>query len=91
MGGDHEFVAGGALGGAVILLTRYTTGDKLPWHLLYGIRHCPECGIDFEPSPMAINFGKTRYEKCPHCRKWLWTKWSSNKQSSTHFHSADDS
>lgn len=70
--------------GAVILLTRYTTGRKLPWHLLYGIRHCPECDADFEPSPMAINLGKARYEKCPHCRKWLWTERSAVKQIEAH-------
>ncbi|MFC5453816.1 hypothetical protein [Prosthecobacter fluviatilis] len=66
--------------GALALLARYTTGRSFPWRLLYGIRHCPECGTDFEPSPMAVNFGDKRYEKCPHCRKWVWTQKSAARQ-----------
>ncbi|WP_395742710.1 hypothetical protein [Prosthecobacter sp.] len=59
---------------AVVLLIHYTsTRQSLP-RLLYGLRHCPACSTDFEPSILAINFGTERYEKCPCCRKWLWTK-----------------
>lgn len=65
--------------GAVVLLIEYTSSRLFLFRLLYGLRHCPECSTDFEPSMLAINFGDKRYEKCPHCRKWLWTKRSSTK------------
>jgi hypothetical protein len=40
----------------------------------YGRRHCPECGGDYDAPVFALNFGQTRYERCPHCRRWHWTK-----------------
>jgi hypothetical protein len=42
--------------------------------LLYGRRHCPECAGDYEAPLFALNFGPTRYERCPHCRRWHWTR-----------------
>lgn len=42
--------------------------------LFYGPRECPECGARYEPPLFALNFGRTRYERCPHCRHWHWTK-----------------
>ncbi len=39
----------------------------------YGPRHCPECGKDYEAPIFGLNFGRTRYERCPHCKKWHWT------------------
>lgn len=65
--------------GATVLLIRYTSSRLSFLSLLYGFRHCPECGTDFEPSMLAINLGDKRYEKCPRCRKWLWTKRSALK------------
>lgn len=41
---------------------------------LYGRRRCPECQVDYDPPLLALNFGRTRYERCPHCRHWHWTK-----------------
>jgi hypothetical protein len=46
------------------------TGVKL----FYGQRHCPECDADYDAPLFALNFGRTRYERCPHCRHWHWTK-----------------
>jgi hypothetical protein len=40
----------------------------------YGRRHCPECGGNYDAPVFALNFGQTRYERCPHCRRWHWTK-----------------
>jgi hypothetical protein len=60
--------------GALAWLAYLIFGQVLPLRLMYGIRHCPKCSTDFEPSILAINFGDERYERCPHCRKWLWTK-----------------
>jgi hypothetical protein len=39
----------------------------------YGRRHCPECAKDYEAPLMGLNFGSTRYERCPHCQHWHWT------------------
>lgn len=65
--------------GALAWFAYLIFGQVLPLRLMYGIRHCPECSTDFEPSMLAINFGDERYERCPHCRKWLWTKLSTAK------------
>lgn len=65
---------------AVAWLAYLIFGKVLPLRLMYGIRHCPACIADFEPSVLAINFGDEQYERCPHCRKWLWTKLSAAKQ-----------
>lgn len=70
--------------GATVLLIRYTSSRLSLLRLLYGLRHCPECGNDFEPSILAINMGDKRYEKCPHCNKWLWTKGRVLKQIEAH-------
>lgn len=40
----------------------------------YGRRHCPECSGDYHAPIFALNFGQSRYERCPHCRRWHWTK-----------------
>lgn len=66
--------------GAVAWLAYLIFGQVLPLQLMYGIRHCPECASDFEPSILAVNLGNERYERCPHCRKWLRTKPSTAKQ-----------
>jgi hypothetical protein len=43
-------------------------------NLFYGERHCPECDGGYPAPLFALNFGRTRYERCPHCRHWHWTK-----------------
>ena len=42
--------------------------------LLYDQRHCPDCNKDYAALLFALNFGRTRYERCPHCKRWHWTK-----------------
>ena len=60
--------------GALALLTWFTLGKFAPGRAFYGIRHCPECDQDYDAPFFALNFGATRYERCPHCRRWHWTK-----------------
>jgi hypothetical protein len=59
---------------AVALLAYFAFGRAAPVQLFYGRRHCPECGGDYDAPLFALNFGRTRYERCPHCRGWHWTK-----------------
>lgn len=66
--------------GALAWFAYLIFGKVLPLRWMYGIRHCPECGTDFEPSVLAINFGDKRYERCPQCCQWLWTKTSTAKE-----------
>ena len=60
--------------GAVALFSYFSFGRIAPGLMLFGRRHCPECGGDYDAPLFAINFGVTRYERCPHCRHWHWTK-----------------
>ena len=41
---------------------------------LISLRRCPECHADYDAPVLALNLGHTRYERCPHCRHWHWTK-----------------
>ena len=41
--------------------------------LFYGRRHCPECDKEYDAPLLGLNFGPTRYERCPHCQHWHWT------------------
>ncbi len=60
---------------ALALLSCFRFGRIAPGRLFYGRRHCPECGADYDaPLLLALNFGPRRYERCPHCRHWHWTK-----------------
>jgi hypothetical protein len=44
-------------------------------HILLGRAKCPECGLIYERRfLMAVNMGSRRYEPCPGCNKWHWTK-----------------
>jgi ribosomal protein S27E len=52
-----------------------------PGRMLFGRRRCPECGHEYDAPLIGINFGLTRYERCPHCRHWHWTKVFSHKAS----------
>jgi hypothetical protein len=44
--------------------------------LIYGNTVCPGCNQEYERGLWwAFNFGTNhRYERCPHCRNWHWTK-----------------
>jgi len=59
---------------ALALLSYFIYGQFAPGKFLYGRRHCPGCHQDFDPSLMGVNMGSTRYERCPHCQRWHWTK-----------------
>ena len=60
--------------GALALLSYFTFGRIALGRIFYGRRRCPECQQDYDaPLFLAINFGRTRYERCPHCRRWHWT------------------
>lgn len=55
--------------------TSYTVlGRVSPALLFFGRRKCPECGAEYDPSLFAANLGTRRYERCPRCRHWHFTK-----------------
>ena len=61
--------------GALALLSWFVYGRINPARLFYGRRKCPECGQEYEPSFfLAFNMGTRRYERCPHCKHWHFTK-----------------
>lgn len=44
---------------------------------LNGYAHCPDCGTEYaRPLLAGLNFVLCRYERCPQCRKWHWTRQS---------------
>lgn len=59
---------------AVGLLSSFAFGRIAPGRLFFGRRRCPECREDYDAPLLALNFGAKRYERCPHCRRWHWTK-----------------
>jgi hypothetical protein len=61
-----------------LLLLLLIAGGLLVWfgqgiNIFYGRRECPECSGQYEPPLLAINLGRKRYERCPHCQRWHWT------------------
>ena len=58
---------------ALALLFYFGFRGVVPLKLFYGRRACPECGGEYDAPIFALNFGRTRYERCPHCRRWHWT------------------
>ncbi|HEY3898687.1 MAG TPA: hypothetical protein VGM54_08750 [Chthoniobacter sp.] len=58
---------------ALGLLAWFCLGRFNPAALVFGRRHCPECGKDYDAPLFAVNLGSKRYERCPHCRHWHWT------------------
>lgn len=56
------------------LLAFLTFGKFVPARIFYGRRACPECHGEYEPPLMALNFGRSRYDRCPHCQRWHWSK-----------------
>lgn len=68
--------------GSLALFSYFTFGRIAPALIFYGRRHCPECNREYDPPIfLALNFGRTRYERCPHCRHWHWTKPGTRKTS----------
>ncbi|MEN3368226.1 MAG: hypothetical protein V7609_369 [Verrucomicrobiota bacterium] len=67
--------------GALALFSYFTFGRIAPGRMLFGRRRCPECGGDYDAPLFGINFGPARYERCPHCRHWHWTKAFTHKAS----------
>jgi hypothetical protein len=59
---------------ALALLGYFGFRRIAPAKMFYGRRDCPECGGGYDAPLFALNFGLTRYERCPHCRRWHWTK-----------------
>jgi hypothetical protein len=59
---------------SLALLSYFTFGKFSPGRALFGRRWCPECARDYDAPMFAINFVTKRYERCPHCRHWHWTK-----------------
>jgi hypothetical protein len=58
---------------ALALLCYFGFRLVVPPKLFYGRRDCPECGRGYDAPLFALNFGRTRYERCPHCCRWHWT------------------
>jgi hypothetical protein len=58
---------------ALGLLCCFGFRPPVPAKLLYGRRDCPGCGSSYDAPMFALNFGRTRYERCPHCHRWHWT------------------
>jgi hypothetical protein len=59
---------------AVALLSKFSWGRFAPAKIFYDRRVCPECEAAYDPPLIGINFGRTRYERCPQCKRWHWTK-----------------
>lgn len=51
--------------GGLALLFCFAFCDVSPARFFYGRRKCPECGGEYDASFLALNFGATRYERCP--------------------------
>ena len=59
---------------AIVLLYYLGRGLAVPGKVFYGRRNCPECDSEYAAPLLGLNFGRTRYERCPHCKHWHWTK-----------------
>jgi hypothetical protein len=60
--------------GSLALFSYFTFNRVAPGRMLFGRRHCPECDREYDAPFFGLNCGLTRYERCPHCRRWHWTK-----------------
>jgi hypothetical protein len=56
------------------MLAAFAFGRLPTLNALYGRRKCPGCQGEYDAPLFALNFGRTRYERCPHCRRWHWTR-----------------
>lgn len=66
---------------ALALLSYFTFGRIAPGRMLFGRRQCPECEREYDAPLFGINFGLSRYERCPYCRRWHWTRTFSRETS----------
>lgn len=41
---------------------------------------CPKCGKPFRRSLMGLNLVLWRFQRCPHCRKWILTRRASRAE-----------
>ncbi len=62
---------------ALGLLAYLSLGRMTMAHPLYGSRKCPECAAIYHPPLLALNVFQLRYERCPSCCHWHWTRPSS--------------
>ena len=59
---------------ALALLTYFAFGRIALPQLFYGPRQCPECAAEYDAPLLALNFLRVRYERCPQCSHWHWTR-----------------
>ncbi|MDB6153627.1 MAG: hypothetical protein JWL90_2080 [Chthoniobacteraceae bacterium] len=57
---------------AASLLAYFAFGQFALGRLLFGRSRCPECNQGYDAPLFGLNFGPSRYEHCPGCRKWHW-------------------
>jgi hypothetical protein len=60
--------------GALALFSYFLLGRISPGRLFYGRRKCPECGAVYDAPLFSVNLVTRRYERCPQCRHWHFTK-----------------
>jgi hypothetical protein len=60
--------------GALALISYFVFGHVSPGRLFFGRRNCPECGAEYDSPLFAVNLVSRRYERCPVCRHWHFTK-----------------
>ena len=56
------------------LLAYLAYGKPQAGRLIFGRAKCPECGEVYPRPLFAINMVTRRYEPCPACKRWHWTK-----------------
>lgn len=59
---------------AATLLSYFAFGRVVPQRIFYGPRLCPESVKEYNAPFFAVNLGRIRYERCPHCQRWHWTR-----------------
>lgn len=60
--------------GMVLLLVYFKFGSLQLGKFFYGSSVCPECGFNYPAPVFGINSFRTRFERCPNCKKWHWVK-----------------
>jgi hypothetical protein len=58
---------------ALLIWVSYLSRGRL-LHPLLGTATCPECKAVYQRPLLALNFGVTRYERCPHCGHYHWVR-----------------
>ena len=69
---------GGIIAGASVLPLLIATPFMIRIEQKAGLYECKKCGHKHIPTYssvfMAMHYGRTRYMKCPNCKKWSWQK-----------------